>query len=73
MVLVAMGVAYPKMTFRRYAAITAIFLFAFMLFTQLGVIWRMEEPVTLFSTHCDISYFTLSLPYIIVALVHKEE
>ena len=73
MVLVAMGVAYPKMTFRRYAAITALFLFAFMLFTQLGVIWRMEEPVTLFSTHCDISYFTLSLPYIIVALVHKEE
>lgn len=73
MVLVAMGVSYPRMTFRRYAAITAIFLFAFMLFTQLGVIWRMEEPVTLFSTHCDISYFTLSLPYIIVALVHKEE
>ena len=72
MVIVAIGLAYRKMTFLRYAETTAVFLFAFMLFTQLGVIWRMEEPVTLFSTHCDISYFTLSLPYVIIALVHRE-
>ena len=73
MVLVAIVLSCRKMTFYQYAANTAIFLFAFMLFTQLGVIWRIEGPATLFSTHCDISYFTLSLPYIIVTLVYKGE
>lgn len=70
MVLIAMGIAYKKSSFYYYLCTTSVFMFAFMLFTQLGVIFRSPEPVTLFDTCCDISYFTLALPYAIIALIH---
>jgi len=70
MVLVAMGIAYKKTSFYYYLCTTSVFMFAFMLFTQLGVIYKSPEPVTLFDICCDISYFTLAVPYAIIALVH---
>jgi hypothetical protein len=69
MVLVAIGVAYKKTSFWYYLCTTSVFMFAFMLFTQLGVIYKSPEPVTLFDICCDISYFTLALPYAAVALI----
>jgi len=68
MIIIALLIAYRKQTFYYYNSTTSIFMFAFMLFTQLGVIWRSTEPVTLFDACCDISYFTLALPYAIIAL-----
>ena len=73
MVIAALCIAYRKQTFSLYASTTAIFMFTFMLFTQLGVIWRSDNPVSLFDSCCDISYFTLSLPFAIVALVSTEQ
>jgi len=70
MVLIAIGLAYKKTTFYYYLCTTSVFMFAFMLFTQLGVIYRSLEPVTLFDICCDISYFTLALPYAIIALIN---
>ena len=70
MVLVAIGVAYKKSSFWYYLCTTSVFMFAFMLFTQLGVIYKSPEPVTLFDICCDISYFTLALPYAAVALIN---
>jgi hypothetical protein len=70
MVVVAMGIAYKKTSFYYSLCTTSVFMFAFMLFTQLGVIYKSPEPVTLFDICCDISYFTLAVPYAIIALVH---
>ena len=72
MILIAIGIAYKKQTFYYYAYTTSVFMFAFMLFTQLGVIYRSAEPVTLFDICCDISYFTLALPYAIIALILRD-
>ena len=72
MILIAIGIAYKKQTFYYYACTTSVFMFAFMLFTQLGVIYRSAEPVTLFDICCDISYFTLALPYAIIALILRD-
>ena len=68
MVLIAISIAYKKKTFYYYLSTTSLFMFAFMLFTQLGVIYRSAEPVTLFDICCDISYFTLSIPFAILSL-----
>lgn len=68
MMLIAIGIAYKKKTFAYFVSTTSVFLFAFMLFTQLGVIYRCPEPINLFDIRCDISYFSLSLPYIFLAL-----
>lgn len=68
MILIAMGIAYKKTLFYYYLCTTSVFMFAFMLFTQLGVIYRSPEPVTLFDICCDISYFTLAVPYAVIAL-----
>ena len=73
MVLIAIAIAYKKKTFYYYLSTTSLFLFAFMLFTQLGVIYRSPEPVTLFDVCCDISYFTLAIPYAILGLTMPKE
>jgi len=70
MVLIAMSIAYKKTSFYYYLCTTSVFMFAFMLFTQLGVIFRSPKPVTLFDMYCDISYFTLAIPYAILTLIH---
>ena len=68
MIVLAIAVACREHSFYYYLCTTALFLFAFMLFTQLGVVWRFEDPVTLLDNCCDISYFTLSFPFAITAL-----
>lgn len=68
MVIIAILIAYKKQTFYYFVSTTSAFIFCFMLVSQLGVIWSSPEPVTLFSICCDISYFTLALPYVIISL-----
>lgn len=68
MVGIALVVAYKKQTFYYYVSTTSVFLFAFMLASQLGVIWSSDSAVNLFHKSCDISYFTLALPYAILSL-----
>lgn len=69
MVFIALIIAYKKQTFYYYLSTTSIFIFTFMLVSQIGVILLSPTPVTLFDSCCDISYFTLALPYVILALV----
>lgn len=68
MVVVAIGIAYKKRTFYYYASTTSMFMFAFMLVSYAGLLWTYDFNIELFKSQCDISYFTLSLPYTILAL-----
>lgn len=72
MVIAAILIAGRKKTFEQYLSSTGLFMFCFMLFTQFGVIYMSAEPITLFSPQCDISYFTLSLPYCLLYLSLRE-
>ena len=69
MIIAAITIAYKKQTFNYYINTTSAYMFAFMLASELGMLWAQETPATFFDTCCDISYFTLSLPFAIVALV----
>lgn len=69
MVLIAIFVAYKKQTLYYYFSTTSVFMFAFMLITQLGVVWRSGGEVTLYDPNFDISYFTLAFPFAIAALI----
>lgn len=71
MVLLAIGIAYKKQTFYYYVSTTSAFMFAFMLIANLGVMYSTKNPSALLDSTCDISYFTLAIPYAIVALVYQ--
>ena len=66
MVIIAIVIAYKKQTFYYYLSTTSAFLFTFMLASLLSRAWT--HHATLFDC-CDISYMTLSLPFVILALV----
>ena len=70
MVSIALVVAYHKQTFSYYLRTTSVFMFGFMLVSQLAVIWFSEVvDINLFHKCCDISYFTLAMPYTLLALI----
>jgi hypothetical protein len=68
MVVIAILIAYKKQTPYYFFSTTSVFMFTFMLITQLGVVWRSGGEVTLYDPGFDISYFTLATPYAIIAL-----
>ena len=68
MVCIAILTAYKKQTFYYYISTTSVYMFAFMLVSHIGILWAFNFEINLFSIQCDISYFTLSLPYILLAL-----
>lgn len=72
MISIAIIISYGKMMFKDCLFSIAVFMFMFMLVSQLGVIWATDFQVTIYDSCCDISYFTLSLPYIAIALAYKE-
>lgn len=67
MVLIAIIIATRKKSIYDYMQTTGLFLFAFMLTTDLGVLYH-SPTATILDNVCDISYFTLSLPYCICSL-----
>lgn len=73
MIGLAILIAYKKQTFYYYLSTTSVFMFVFMLVSLLGVIYASEEDVTILDNCCDISYFTLSLPFAILAATWPDD
>lgn len=73
MVCIAILIAYKKKTFYYYVSTTSVFLFVFMLASLLGVFWMRHIPISFSNGLWDISYFTLALPYVALALVLSDE
>lgn len=67
MVLIAIIIAMRKKSLLGYMQTTGLFLFAFILATDLGVLYH-SSTANILDNVCDISYFTLSLPYCIFSL-----
>ena len=72
MVLLALGIAYKKQTLYYYMSTTSVFMFAFMFFSQLTGLVLSEAPFSFIDDRCDISYFTLSLPFAILSLSYPK-
>ena len=72
MVIVAICIAYKKQTFYYYVSTTSVFMFAFMFFSQLAGLVLSEAPFSFIDDRCDISYFTLSLPFAILSLSYPK-
>lgn len=64
MILIAITLSLKLRTFESIMFGIGIFVFAFMLLSQIGVIMTIKN-ITLFDIKCDISYLTLSFPYLI--------
>ena len=73
MMLIAIWIAYKKQTLYYYFCTTSIYMFIFMLVSQFGYIIQTGAPYTLFDVRCDISYFTLAIPFAIIALIYQKE
>jgi hypothetical protein len=69
MVILGCFMAYKWKTIEQYFNITAMFIFIFILASQIGLIYAAQSRSNLFSDNiCDISYFSLLLPYCLVSL-----
>ena len=67
MILIAIAIAYNKQSFRYYTSTTSVFLFIFIVASQLCVLWTTKE-YTFANAALDISYFTLAMPFTLIAL-----
>jgi len=69
-VALGIGVAAQKKSFAYFLQTTGWYIFLFMLVSQLILV--ITTDATLFGIQCDISYFTLALPYCAIWLANSE-
>lgn len=72
MIVIAIAIAARPKSLSGYMQSTGLFLFGFMLATDLGVLYHLPTPTSILDNVCDISYFTLSLPYCLFSLSCRE-
>ena len=71
LVIIAIIIASIPKSFYNNISISGIYLFAFMLISQIVIVLSLDDAA-FFGAHCDISYHTLSLPYCVLALTIRE-
>lgn len=72
MITFALAIAYKKQTFYYYVSTTSVYMFFFMFFSQLNDLLTSGGLFSLIDNRCDISYFTLSIPFAIITLTYKK-
>ena len=69
MIIIGGVMAFKWKTIEQFFNITAMFIFIFILVSQIGLIYAAKSRSNLFSDNiCDISYFSLLLPYCLASL-----
>lgn len=69
MIILGVIMAYKWKNFNQFLGTASLFIFIFILVSQIGLIYATKTSSDLLSDHiCDISYFSLMLPYCIAIM-----